>query len=219
MSSSSSYLWTCSRCLRAQRLRGSGSKVPRLKATPVIPSSRLFSATARFNDEKPPSLAEDAGDKGVTRPRDEQEQGAMSRRLAEMAEDTMDTGSKSDRKLMQDAGFSDELKQQLQDRIAQTSFEAQNQRAISQATMPVRLDASGGNEPIRLTIRCRVQPAKAHATSLPQPRGRAPNPYTMALCECSTTVTRDSVHRVGDPRFQSRIFDPRPRRCFPRETG
>ncbi len=66
-----------------------------------------------------------------------EEQGALSRRLSEMAEETMNTGSKSDRKLMQDAGFSDDLKKQLEDRIAQTSFPAQNQRAASQVNMPV----------------------------------------------------------------------------------
>ena len=62
----------------------------------------------------------------------------MSRRLSEMAEETMDTGSKSDRKMMQDVGFSEELKKQLEDRIAQSSFQAENQQAISVANLPVR---------------------------------------------------------------------------------
>lgn len=62
----------------------------------------------------------------------------MSRRLAEMAEETIDTGSKSDRKLMRDAGFSEDLKQQLEERIAQTSFAFENQRAASEVNMPVR---------------------------------------------------------------------------------
>ncbi|KIW16404.1 hypothetical protein PV08_06456 [Exophiala spinifera] len=53
-----------------------------------------------------------------------------------MAEETMDTGSRSDRKLMQEAGFSEELRARLEQRIAQTSFNAENQRAISEATMP-----------------------------------------------------------------------------------
>src|SRR5947209_8292107 len=66
-----------------------------------------------------------------------QEEGAMSRRLSEMAEETMDTGSKSDRKLMQDAGFSEELKRQLEERIAQTAFQVENQRAFSEVNMPV----------------------------------------------------------------------------------
>lgn len=54
-----------------------------------------------------------------------------------MAEETIDTGSKSDRKLMKDVGFSDELKKQLEDRIAQTGFATQNQRAASEVNMPV----------------------------------------------------------------------------------
>ncbi|KAI1611409.1 hypothetical protein EDD36DRAFT_288007 [Exophiala viscosa] len=136
MNSSGSHLWTCSRCLRAQRLRGPVSEAPRLTPRTVVPYSRPFSATAPSHDAKPPAptpnAASDAGDGS----RDAQEQGAMSRRLAGMAEDTMDTGSKSDRKLMKDAGFSDDLKKKLEERIAQTTFAAENQRAISQVTMP-----------------------------------------------------------------------------------
>jgi len=56
-----------------------------------------------------------------------------------MAEETMDTGTKSDRKLMQDAGFSEDLKRKLEERIAQTAFQAENQQAFSEANMPVCL--------------------------------------------------------------------------------
>lgn len=63
--------------------------------------------------------------------------GALSRKLSEMAEETIDSGSQSDRKLMQDAGFSQDLKKQLEERIAQSSFSLENQQAISQANMPV----------------------------------------------------------------------------------
>lgn len=52
-----------------------------------------------------------------------------------MAEETMDTGSKSDRKMMSEAGFSDDLKKQLEERIAQTAFESANQQALSVANM------------------------------------------------------------------------------------
>ena len=62
----------------------------------------------------------------------------MSRRLSEMAEETMDTGSRSDRKLVEDAGFSEELKRKLEDRIVQTAFQAENQQAFSEVNMPVR---------------------------------------------------------------------------------
>jgi hypothetical protein len=55
-----------------------------------------------------------------------------------MAEETMDTGSKSDRKMMQDVGFSEDLKKQLEERIAQSAFQTENQQAISVANLPVR---------------------------------------------------------------------------------
>ena len=56
-----------------------------------------------------------------------------------MAEETMETGSRSDRKLMEDAGFSEELKRQLEERINQTAFNALHQQAVSEAEMPVRM--------------------------------------------------------------------------------
>jgi hypothetical protein len=127
-------LWTCSRCLRAQQLRGTRSAS--FKTTER--SHQSFSTTATVRDDRPtpptPSPGKENGENeaGTTK-----EPGALSRRLAEMAEETMDTGSKSDRKLMQDAGFSEDLKKQLEERIAQSAFAAQHQQAMSQVTLPV----------------------------------------------------------------------------------
>ncbi|KAK6382879.1 hypothetical protein LTS17_003549 [Exophiala oligosperma] len=104
---------------------------PRLDYRAITRSDRTFSSTSFVADEKPSGSIETQNNV-----RNEQEKGAMSRRLADMAEETMDTGSKSDRKLMKEAGFSEELKAQLEQRIAQTSFDAENQQAISQVTMP-----------------------------------------------------------------------------------
>lgn len=61
----------------------------------------------------------------------------MSRRLSEMTEESMETGGRSARKAVEEAGFSEELKRQLEDRIAQASFRSTNQQAISEAEMPV----------------------------------------------------------------------------------
>lgn len=60
----------------------------------------------------------------------------MSRRLSQMAEETMDSGSASDRKLMSDAGFSADLKAQLEERIAQAAFKSNNAQSLSQVSMP-----------------------------------------------------------------------------------
>ena len=69
-------------------------------------------------------------------PKVPKEQGAMSKRLAEMTEETMETGGRSARKAMDEAGFSEDLKKQLEERIAESTFRSQNQQALSQAEMP-----------------------------------------------------------------------------------
>jgi hypothetical protein len=62
----------------------------------------------------------------------------MSRRLSEMAEDSMTTGSQSDRRTMQSASsnFSEELKAQLEARVAESAFASENKNAITEANMP-----------------------------------------------------------------------------------
>ena len=62
----------------------------------------------------------------------------MSRRLSEMVEETIDAGSKSDRRNLHSASnnFSEELKAQLEARIADSSFKHDNQKAIGQANIP-----------------------------------------------------------------------------------
>lgn len=68
----------------------------------------------------------------------EEEAGPMSRRLAEMTEETILAGGSSGAKNVEDAGFSEELKKQLESRIADSAFRRQNQRALTEAEIPVR---------------------------------------------------------------------------------
>jgi hypothetical protein len=122
METARAKLWTCSRCLRAQQ-RGNASRF-------IIPgASRSISTTL------PRRTKAKAGIDNDTRSPSE-EMGALSRKLSEMAEEAMDTGSKSDRRLVQEAGFSQDLKKQLEERIASSSSTSQNQQAFSQANMP-----------------------------------------------------------------------------------
>lgn len=55
-----------------------------------------------------------------------------------MSEEAMLEGGKSARKNMQEAGFSEELKKQLEERIAASSFQSEHAQAFSIANMPVR---------------------------------------------------------------------------------
>lgn len=144
MSRTATKLWTCARCLRAREpsgqarsARGSPTAVDEPLKFRRIGDLRPFSAASALSQDKSPTPPDSSAREDASPPKEQE--GAMSRRLAEMAEETIDTGSKSDRKLMQDAGFSDELKKQLEERLSQTGFASQNQQAASQITMPVGL--------------------------------------------------------------------------------
>ena len=119
--------WTCLKCLRSPGAHLRDKSV-------VLAYERPFSTTLPLHESD--GAAEDGAQAGT---KDEsKEEGAMSRRLSEMTEETMDTGGRSARKAMEEAGFSEELKKQLEDRIAQTVFRSKNQQALSQAEIPVR---------------------------------------------------------------------------------
>ena len=64
--------------------------------------------------------------------------GAMSRRLADMTDEALESGGRSARKAMEEAGFSEELKRQLESRIEDSSFRSENPSAFAQTEMPVR---------------------------------------------------------------------------------
>lgn len=62
----------------------------------------------------------------------------MSKRLAEMTEDAMLEGGRSARRNLESAGFSEDLKKQLEERIAAASFKSDYAAAHSLMDMPVR---------------------------------------------------------------------------------
>lgn len=70
---------------------------------------------------------------------DEKAFGAMSRRLSEMTEDTVEHGGRAARKALDEAGFSEELKRRLEAKIADSNFRNENPVAFAQLDMPVCL--------------------------------------------------------------------------------
>ncbi|KAK5002031.1 hypothetical protein LTR28_011913, partial [Elasticomyces elasticus] len=76
----------------------------------------------------------DAGKHGEDR--SEKEQGAMSKRLSEMSDETLETGGKSARKAIEEAGFDEQLRKKLEERIANASFRSENASAFAQAELP-----------------------------------------------------------------------------------
>lgn len=60
----------------------------------------------------------------------------MSRRLAEMSEQSIETGGRSAANAVKEAGFSEELKRQLEEKIAGSKFKNENASAFAQVSLP-----------------------------------------------------------------------------------
>lgn len=61
----------------------------------------------------------------------------MSRRLAELTDESIEQGGRSAQKAVEEAGFSEELKRRLEARIADGKFKNENPAAFAQVNMPV----------------------------------------------------------------------------------
>ena len=70
----------------------------------------------------------------------DEEQGAMTRRLLEMTEQTLEKGGRAGAKAFKEAQFSEELKQRLANRIEESTFKNNNASAFAVTEMPVRMD-------------------------------------------------------------------------------
>ena len=68
---------------------------------------------------------------------DGREPGGMSRRLAQMTDESIEQGGRSAKKAIDEGGFSEELKRRLEERIQESSFKSENAAAFAQVNMPV----------------------------------------------------------------------------------
>lgn len=69
----------------------------------------------------------------------EQEQGAMSRRLSEAAEEALLEGGRSGRKAIEESGFSEELKDRILSRVTAAKFKSDNASAFAEAGLTSRV--------------------------------------------------------------------------------
>jgi hypothetical protein len=65
--------------------------------------------------------------------------GRMSARLSEMTEENLGHGGRSAEKAIEEAGFSEDLKRQLEEKIKDSAFRSENPTAFAQLNMPVGL--------------------------------------------------------------------------------
>ncbi|KAF7871668.1 hypothetical protein EAF04_003775 [Stromatinia cepivora] len=132
----------CARCLRATRQQNA---VPKLYKN----AYRHFSQGSPLQKEDASNVAMDSEDHASIEAQIlkqnfendsknkavEKEQGAMSRRLAEATEDALSEGGRAGRKAVEEAGFSEELKARLLERVEASKFRAENASAFTEASL------------------------------------------------------------------------------------
>ena len=63
--------------------------------------------------------------------------GAMSQRLQDMSENNLQEGGRSAQKALEEAGFSEELREKLGARVQESKFRSDNAAAFAQLNLPV----------------------------------------------------------------------------------
>lgn len=184
----------CQKSLAISRLRCSCPQTGR--RWPL--SRNVSNAAARQGEVKETGAEDKTKDEKDNAPTPgKEEEGAMSRRLAEMTEQYLLEGGKSARNNIQHTGFSEELKSKMEERVAAASFKSQHAGAFAVVDMPVRFGLGidilyfDGHFGPRLTANPSNRTAQASIREilLPQLRGRVPKASTMPPFACSTMRT------------------------------
>lgn len=121
----------CSRCLRAHsRARAAAPHAFSNRAS----RARFHSISPLHRDTDADTFAVNSKDAAA---KVDEEQGAMSRLLSQMTEESLEQGGSAAQRSVHDAGFSEDLKAQLEARLAESNFRSENAAAFSVVNMPV----------------------------------------------------------------------------------
>lgn len=108
---------------------------------------RITPATSRRYAESAAQRKEDEASHSEVRARPEpldegslsteqKDEGAMTRRLRDMSDEALEAGGFSASRTISEAGFSEDLKRQLEERIASANFRAEHRNAFAEAELP-----------------------------------------------------------------------------------
>lgn len=108
---------------------------------PTRPNARQvrYASNAASPPPAGPGGSDDGQGKNAAEELQEKAKGAMTRKLEQMSEEALTTAGRSARKAVeesQSSGFSEDLKRELEDKIAAADFRGQHAGAISQSSMP-----------------------------------------------------------------------------------
>jgi hypothetical protein len=138
--------YTCARCLRAIRIENARTIDGQVLARSFTSSSprRSSQHDRKVTEEDEASIEAQVTGKTTNHVPETKsaslttEQGAMSRRLAEATEDALLEGGRAGRKAVEEAGFSEELKQRLLKRVESHRFKSENAAAFAEAGLTSR---------------------------------------------------------------------------------
>ncbi|KAJ5315100.1 hypothetical protein N7476_005407 [Penicillium atrosanguineum] len=91
----------------------------------VAPTPRRFSAACQRRQNANSTNTKTDEDGESDKKQEEEEKGAMARRLSQMTEDAMLEGGRSAQRNMEAAGFSEDLKKQLEERVKAAAFKSE----------------------------------------------------------------------------------------------
>ncbi|KAI1139877.1 hypothetical protein F5Y05DRAFT_334830 [Hypoxylon sp. FL0543] len=118
--------YVCARC--ARNLLGQSTRFPA-----DTPSRKYATKSAGTSDgDKPRRESRSLADGG----NESDELGPMARRLEEATEEALLTGGRAGRRAVEDAGFSEELKERLFARVKDAEFRSEHAAAFAEAGMP-----------------------------------------------------------------------------------
>ncbi|KAJ4381529.1 hypothetical protein N0V86_002889 [Didymella sp. IMI 355093] len=110
--------YTCARCLRANRPR---NRLVHVQLATKASKRRFADAATQRQDD---SDKQDHKGEQQAAMKDEEEEGAFTRRMRSMSEEALESGGHGARKAVEEAGFSPDLKAQLEQRIAAASIQS-----------------------------------------------------------------------------------------------
>ncbi|KAL1591730.1 hypothetical protein SLS60_011729 [Paraconiothyrium brasiliense] len=131
--------YICARCVRAKRAGfAAQASIPIRRIAPAS-VRRYAESAAQRKDDGEEYKATDNGTvdhNGQTPGSQVKDEGAMTRRLRDMSDEALETGGRSAQKTVSEAGFSEDLKRQLEERIASANFRAGHRNAFAEAELP-----------------------------------------------------------------------------------
>lgn len=133
----------CPRAIRLQNAVPNLHKIVSRRFSRALPLQRQDNSQVGPDSEDPVSIEAQISKESTKDDFDnesvEKEQGAMSRRLFEATEDALLEGGRAGRKAVEEAGFSEELKARLLERVEASKFKAANPSAFAEAGLTSKI--------------------------------------------------------------------------------